>query len=101
MALELTTKPPNPREQNGEVVGRRRRGPSPSEFLEIISFPRCFNDILGFLMKTMTGKVSSPNLEGSFSWGRGWRGSGLLGSQCSGCQALMQRSKRIKKKDRI
>lgn len=68
----MATKPPNPREQNGEGVGRRRRGPSPSEFLEIISFPRCFNDILGFLMKTMTGKVISPNLEGSFSWGGCW-----------------------------
>lgn len=28
------------------------------------SFPRCFNDILGFLMKAVTEKVTSPNLEG-------------------------------------
>ena len=71
MTSGLKAKPPNPREQNVEGVGRRRRGPSPSEFREIISFPRCLNDILGFLMKTMTGKVMSPNLEGGFSWGRG------------------------------
>lgn len=72
----LNVKPSTPREQHGEGVGRRRRrGPSPSEFLEIVYFPRCFTGVLGVLMKTMTGKVTSPYLEG--------------GSRCSSCQALM------------
>lgn len=84
MISRLNVKPPNPCEQNGEGVGRRR-GPFPSEFLEIVYFPRCFTGVLGFLMKTMTGKVMSPCLEG--------------GSQCSSCQALMQRPDGIKKKD--
>lgn len=65
------TELPNPCEQNSDRVGRRRRGSSPSDFLEMVSFPRSPNDILGFLMKTMTGKVMSQELEGSFNWVRG------------------------------
>lgn len=67
----MNTVLPNPCEQNRDRVGRRRRGPSPSDFLEMVSFPRCSNDILGFLMKTMTAKVTFPDLEGVFSWVRG------------------------------
>lgn len=65
------TKFPNPCEQNRDMAGRRRRGLSPSDFLEMVSFPRCSNDILGFMMKTMTGKVMSPDLQGGFIWVRG------------------------------
>ena len=99
MASGLNAKPPNPCEQNGEGVGRRRRGPSPSEFLEIVSFRRCFNDILGFLMKTMTGKVMSPDLEGSFSWGRGW-GLGAPGKPMQRLPGIDARISRDKEKAR-
>lgn len=35
MTSELNAKPPYPGEQEEKGVGRRRRGPSPSEFLEM------------------------------------------------------------------
>lgn len=70
MALALSVKSASLREEKEEGAGSRRRGLPPSEFLVMVSFPRCDSVILEFLMKSKTGKVMSPNhLEGDFSWG--------------------------------
>lgn len=69
LALALSVKSAILSEETAEGAGSRRRGLSPSEFLEMVSFPRCDSVILEFLMKSKTGKVTSPDQLGDFSWG--------------------------------
>lgn len=61
LALALSVKSASPSEEKAEGAGSRRRGLSPSEFLEMVSFPRCDSVILEFLMKSKTGRVTSPD----------------------------------------